>query len=75
MSLLLEFLCDKTYLECDSVVNDHGFPKHIGRVLRVGELCVQVKSEVGVIVHLFVSQDHKLSSLTSCEEIFRINNQ
>lgn len=44
-----------TYLECDSIVDDHGFSKHIWGVLWIGQLSIQIEPEVGVIVHLLVS--------------------
>lgn len=44
------------YLECDSIVDDHGFTKHIRGVLWIGQLSIQVEPEVGVIVHLLVSK-------------------
>lgn len=58
--LILQFKGQKkltmtTYLECDSIVDDHGFSKHIWGVLWIGQLSIQIEPEVGVIVHLLVS--------------------
>ena len=51
------------YLEGDSVVDDHGHTKHIGGVLGVCKLGVKIESEARIIIHLLVSQHHKLSAL------------
>lgn len=45
------------------VVDHHGFPKHGRAVSGVGQLGVQVEPEVGVVVHLLVSQDDELPAL------------
>lgn len=54
-----------TYLECDSIVDDHGFTKHIRGVLWIGQLSIQIEPEVGVIVHLLVAKQNELSTFVS----------
>ena len=53
-----------------SIIDHHGFPKHGRAVSGVGQLGVQIQSEIRIIVHFLVSQNDKLPSLGDLDVFF-----
>ena len=49
-------------LHSHRVVHNHTATKVRGRVLGVGQLCVQVQTETWVIIHFFVSQYNEFAA-------------
>lgn len=63
-----------TNLESDSIVDDHGFTKHIGRILGIGQLGIKIKPEVRIVVYFLVSQHNEFSTFISYKKNHRLNN-
>lgn len=63
-----------TNLESDSIVDDHGFTKHIGRILGIGQFGIKIKSEVRIVVYFLVSQHNEFSTFISYKKNQRLNN-
>lgn len=53
------------------VVNDHGFSKHRWGKFGVSQFGVEVQFKVGIIVHLLVTKQNDLSTLSSFYILFQ----